>query len=96
VCSLTRTRKLQIGQTIPDHLRASIMRLVESQAEEEAAQARAIREAQGLPPIVEDDDDGFGDVRGRVRIGGDGEESGGEEDGDKVVVSRPCAKLNDG
>jgi len=86
---LTSDRKLQIGQTIPDHLRASIMRLVQSQAEEEAAEARAIREAQGLPSRERDEWEDYEEDAGvdRLKIGGDGEESGGEEDGDKVVVS---------
>lgn len=69
-----------IGTAIPDHLRASILRLVESQAEEAEAQAAALREGHVYDDV---DDDGIP----VVRVRGDGEESGDEdESGDKVVV----------
>jgi hypothetical protein len=89
--SLFNTSKIQIGQTIPDHLRASIMRLVQSQAEEEKAEAQALREAQGLPSRERDEWEDYEEGQGvdRLKIGGDGEASGGEEDGDKVVVGPP-------
>ena len=69
----------QMGNSIPDHLRASIMRLVQSQEEEEEEEARALREAHG-EPIEEGEDD----TRG-IKVA-EGEESENEE-GDKVVVS---------
>ncbi|ORY21467.1 hypothetical protein BCR39DRAFT_553549 [Naematelia encephala] len=70
-----------VGTAIPDHLRASILRLVESQAEEAEAQAQALREAHGLPDDVDEEDDNSGPVR----LLGDGEESGDDEvDGVKV------------
>ena len=67
-----------IGTPIPDHLRASILRLAESQAEEAEAQAAALREGHDN---LEDDGVSV------VRIRGDGEESGDDDEiGDKVVV----------
>ena len=67
-----------IGTAIPDHLRASILRLAESQAEEAEAQAAALREGHDN---LEDDGVSV------VRIRGDGEESGDDDEiGDKVVV----------
>ena len=85
-----------MGETIPDHLRDSIMRLVESQAEEEREQEKALREAHGFIGLAiaqnaeSDDEDEGSEGRGKLKIGGDGEESGEEESGDKVVVSSHC------
>ena len=70
-----------MGNTIPDHLRASIMRLVESQAQEAEEVERALREAHGVPL---DDDEEEETVRA-VKVT-EGEDSG-DESGDKVVVS---------
>ena len=70
----------QIGTTIPDHLRASILRLVESQSEEADALAAALREGHD-----DVDDDGIS----AVRVRGDGEESGDDDDlTDKVNIVR--------
>jgi len=69
----------QVGNTIPDHLRASIMRLVQSQEEEAEELERALKEAHGGA------DEGGEEEARAVRVI-EGEESG-DEDGDKVVVS---------
>lgn len=87
------------GAEIPNHLRDSILRLVEQQAIEAEEQARALAEAQGGPSRStwemdgEQDED---DVR-RVKVGGAGDASGDEDaEGDKdktVDVSRRlCSK----
>lgn len=77
------------GAEIPNHLRDSILRLVEQQAIEAEEQARALAEAQGGPSRGRDtwemdgehDDDA--DVR-RVRVAGAGDASGDEDaEGDK-------------
>ncbi|ORX36173.1 hypothetical protein BD324DRAFT_528654 [Kockovaella imperatae] len=73
----------ELGQTIPDHLRDSIMRLVESQVEEEAEREAALREAHGAASREMSDDEES--QVSRMKIAGDGEESGEEEEGDKVV-----------
>lgn len=76
----------QMGNTIPDHLRASIMRLVQSQEEEAEELERALREAHG--PADE------GEEEARVVRVVEGEESG-DEDGDKVVVSLVIVNVPD-
>lgn len=88
----------QVGEAIPDHLRESILRLVENQKIEAEAEARAIAEARGQvyrPPRADDtaDGDDLEDdaVKLRVRDRSGGDESGEEdESGDKVIeVSHP-------
>lgn len=73
-----------MGNTIPEHLRQSIMRLVQSQEEEEEEVARALREAHGEVP----EDDGEDTVVRAIRVA-EGEESE-DESGDHVVVSDIC------
>lgn len=75
-----------MGNTIPDHLRESIMRLVQSQEEEEEDLARALREAHGEPIGHHQVDDGEEETIRGIRVA-EGEESD-DESGDKVVVSR--------
>nr|XP_031858666.1 uncharacterized protein CI109_005901 [Kwoniella shandongensis]KAA5525738.1 hypothetical protein CI109_005901 [Kwoniella shandongensis] len=86
---------LTLSTAIPDHLRASIMRLVESQAQEEEERRRALREAD----LLNDDDDdlmGDDDVTGPkgLKVGGgdsdDGEELS-EEDGVKISRDQTSA-----
>lgn len=87
----------QVGESIPDHLRESILRLVENQKIEAEAEARAIAEARGQvyrPP--RDDNAADGDdldddaVKLRVRDRSGGDESGEEdESGDKVIEVSP-------
>ncbi|RSH90085.1 hypothetical protein EHS25_001418 [Saitozyma podzolica] len=89
----------QLGNSIPDHLRDSILRLVETQKEEAEAEARAIAEARGgvyLPQTRDDDgddlDEGTGDGAPSLRTKGgvDGDDSDAEEEtGDKIVERRP-------
>jgi activating signal cointegrator complex subunit 2 len=76
-----------MGNTIPDHLRASIMRLVESQQEEAKEVERALREAHGEPV-----DDGEEETIRAVKVA-EAEESG-DESGDKVVVSVLACSLS--
>ena len=80
-----------MGTTIPEHLRDSILRLVEAQGEEEREKAAALRGYHGYYQDDEDgDDDGSHEEGGenrKVKLRADGEESGEEEVGDKVVVS---------
>jgi len=71
-----------MGNTIPDHLRASIMRLVESQEQEAQEVERALRAAHGVPM-----DEGDEETHRAVKVT-EGEESG-DDSGDKVVVSVP-------
>ena len=76
-----------MGNSIPNHLRAAIMRLVESQEEEAKEQERALREAHGPPPDeLEGEEEG---MRDRVKVYADGDDSGEESsaEGEKVVVS---------
>jgi activating signal cointegrator complex subunit 2 len=85
----------QLGNSIPDHLRDSILRLVETQKEEAEAEARAIAEARGgvyLPQNRDwdgdDPDEGTGDGAPSLRTKGgvDGDDSDAEEEtGDKIV-----------
>ncbi|WOO77510.1 CUE domain-containing protein 3 [Vanrija pseudolonga] len=77
-----------VGKEIPDNLRASILRLVDQQAEEAEEAARAVAEARGLglapKPrrlyLGDDEDDIDSDVGPTVRLAADGEESGDESD----------------
>ncbi|KAK8846586.1 hypothetical protein IAR55_005672 [Kwoniella newhampshirensis] len=78
-----------LSTAIPDHLRASIMRLVESQALEEDERRRALKEANLLDDDDDDllgaDDDDAG-VKG-LKVGDGDSEDGdelGEEDGVKI------------
>lgn len=85
----------QLGNSIPDHLRDSILRLVETQKEEAEAEARAIAEARGgvyLPQTRDDDGDDLDESTGdgapslRTKGGVDGDDSDAEEEtGDKIV-----------
>jgi activating signal cointegrator complex subunit 2 len=87
--------RLRLGNSIPDHLRDSILRLVETQKEEAEAEARAIAEARGgvyLPQNRDwdgdDPDEGTGDGAPSLRTKGgvDGDDSDAEEEtGDKIV-----------
>ncbi|KAL1408153.1 hypothetical protein Q8F55_004957 [Vanrija albida] len=76
-----------VGNEIPDNLRASILRLVDQQAEEAEEAARAVAEARGLAPPRprrhegDDEDDMDGDLGPAVRLA-DGEASGDEGDSD--------------
>ncbi|GFZ48978.1 hypothetical protein JCM24511_06727 [Saitozyma sp. JCM 24511] len=89
----------QLGNSIPDHLRDSILRLVETQKEEAEAEARAIAEARGevyLPQTRDDDGDDLDESTGdgapslRTKGGVDGDDSDAEEEtGDKIVERRP-------
>ncbi len=92
----------QVGESIPDHLRESILRLVENQKIEAEAEARAIAEARGQvyrPP--RDDHAADGDdldddaVKLRVRDRSGGDESGEEdESGDKVIEVSPRCRAD--
>ena len=85
--TVANSELLNMGNTIPDHLRESIMRLVETQAEEAEEEARALREAHGFDDD-QDGEDGEPQTEGKkLGVAGDGEESGDEVEGDKVVVS---------
>ncbi|WVF70419.1 hypothetical protein IAT40_005209 [Kwoniella sp. CBS 6097] len=81
-----------LSTTIPDHLRASIMRLVESQAVEEDERRRALREANLLD---EDDEDAFEETDGvltKVTVGdGDDEDSEELSEADGVKISREAS-----
>ncbi|WVR04272.1 hypothetical protein IAU60_001272 [Kwoniella sp. DSM 27419] len=76
-----------LSNAIPDHLRASIMRLVENQAIEEDERRRALRDAN----VLDDDDDDYEETDGvltRVKLAtGDDEEGDelAEEDGVKIT-----------
>jgi hypothetical protein len=85
----------QLGNSIPDHLRDSILRLVETQKEEAEAEARAIAEARGgvyVPQTRDGDGDDLdertegGAPSLRTKGGVDGDDSSAEEEsGDKIV-----------
>lgn len=80
------------GTEIPNHLRDSILRLVENQAIEAEEQARALAEAHGGGRASWDvDGEQDEDDTRRVRLAGEGDASGDEEaegDKDKVVDVR--------
>lgn len=95
----------QLGNSIPDHLRDSILRLVETQKEEAEAEARAIAEARGgvyLPQTRDGDGDDLdertegGAPSLRTKGGVDGDDSSAEEEsGDKIVeVSTSCRRVS--
>lgn len=78
------------GTEIPNHLRDSILRLVENQAIEAEEQARALAEAHGTSPsrYLEVDGEQDEEEGRRVRVAGEGDDSGAEDaegDEDKMV-----------
>ncbi|WVQ97494.1 hypothetical protein IAU59_004608 [Kwoniella sp. CBS 9459] len=81
-----------LSTTIPDHLRASIMRLVESQAIEEDERRRALRDANLLE---EDDEDEYEETDGvltKVTVGAGDDDDGGElSEADGVKISREAS-----
>ncbi|OCF40202.1 hypothetical protein I317_05959 [Kwoniella heveanensis CBS 569] len=78
-----------LSTTIPDHLRASIMRLVESQAIEEDERRRALREANLLEEDDEDNHDETDGVLTKVTVGGgDDEDSEELSEADGIKISR--------
>jgi hypothetical protein len=93
----SRSNLPSLGTAIPDHLRASILRLVETQKEEAEAQARAIAEAREGAYVPQretlgdwDIDDGEeGEAGGKAekaRGGIEGDDSGAEETvGENIV-----------
>lgn len=82
------------GTEIPNHLRDSILRLVENQAIEAEEQARALAEAHGTRLVPELDVEQDEDEGRRVRVAGEGDASGDEDaEGDKdktVDVGLDC------
>lgn len=79
------------GTEIPNHLRDSILRLVENQAIEAEEQARALAEAHGTTRQLDMDGEQDEEDGRRVRVAGEGDDSGAEDaegDEDKVVDVR--------
>lgn len=72
--------------SIPDHLRESILRLVQSQAEEEEERERAVAEAHS-GGMVRGEDPDEEETLPRVKISGEGDNSDAEEgEGDTANV----------
>ncbi|WVQ83885.1 hypothetical protein IAT38_006029 [Cryptococcus sp. DSM 104549] len=79
-----------LNTSIPDHLRASIMRLVETQAEEEEERRRALAGA-GVLDVDSDDEDG--DVPVRVKVSsGDSEDSENVDDETGIKLEKSAQK----
>ena len=90
-----------IGNAIPDHLRASILRLVETQKEEEVARERAFAEARGtFKPARQDMDDLLDDDDDAPAIkpdhaGDDSDRDQDESSGTNVIPRQPTGEVYD-
>ncbi|WWC67508.1 uncharacterized protein I206_101416 [Kwoniella pini CBS 10737] len=80
-----------LSNTIPDSLRASIMRLVENQVVEEEERKRALKDANLLDDDEDDYEEGDDGIISRIKVGGD---TRGDDDDDDNLNEEDGVKIS--